>query len=144
MILASTTASPARYSAAQERNQFQPNQAAPLDQVVSDKPMGELHLGKALLKGAIFAGAGALLGAGMESGGVGGFVCGALAGATAGGVTIAPMGNGKGAEGLVYAAAGLAGGAIAGATAGAFGIPHASIALALTLGGVQALRALHD
>ena len=127
----------ARPSVAQN---FQPTNLE--DEFQSQQHMGEAHVGKALLKGAIYAGAGALLGAGMSQGGVAGSVCGILAGATVGAVTIAPMGNGKGADGLLYAAAGLVGGGLAGAVAGAFGVPHAALALGVGLGGIQTIRTL--
>ncbi len=47
-----------------------------------------------------------------------GVVSGMIAGAGAGLALIAPLGNGRGAEGLVFAAAGLVGGALTGAVLG--------------------------
>lgn len=83
--------------------------------------------GKILAKTALSGGVGVLLGAGMATGGVGGFISGLLAGSVLGVTTIGPMGNGKGADGLVYAGAGLLAGGVAGALAGAAGVPHGAL-----------------
>ena len=126
---------------AQRLPQSQPPQdpQQPKESFEPSRPYAE-----ALVKGALYGGVGSLLGAGMAQGGVGGFVCGALAGATVGGMTVARMGDGKGAEGLVYAAAGLAGGAIAGGVAGALGVPHGALIGGATLGLLKAGRVLAD
>lgn len=126
---------------AQRLPQNQPPQdpQPPQESFQPSRPYGE-----ALVKGAVYGGVGALLGAGMAQGGVGGFVCGALAGATVGGMTIARLGDGKGAEGLVYAAAGLAGGAIAGGVAGALGVPHGALIGGASLGLLKAGSVLSD
>jgi len=100
--------------------------------------------GKALIGGAVYAGGGALLGAGMAQGGAGGLVCGALAGATVGAMTIARLGDGKGADGLVYAAAGLAAGAIAGGILGVTGLSNGALITGATMGILKAGRVLAD
>lgn len=90
--------------------------------------------GKILAGTALSGGIGTLLGAGMASGGVGGFISGVLAGSALGVSTIGPMGNGKGAEGLLYAGSGLLVGGIAGGLAGAAGLPHGALVGGATFG----------
>ena len=98
--------------------------------------------GRILAKTAISGGFGALLGAGMATGGVGGFISGALAGSALGLSTIGPMGNGKGADGLLYAGAGLVVGGVAGALAGAAGLPHGALIGGSTFGLLTLSRAV--
>ena len=134
---------PFRQPAAAEKATFSPTDAQ--ETFVSSKSLQDgPNIGKAAVKGVAYGAVGAILGAGMSQGGIGGAVCGILAGATLGAVTIAPMGNGKGGDGLVYAAAGLIGGAIAGGTMGAIGLANGALIGGVTLGGIQAGRALLD
>ena len=108
----------------------------------SGDPQPPKPWGKILVKTAVSGGLGALLGAGMATGGVGGFISGALAGSALGLSTIAPMGNGKGAEGLVYVGAGLVIGGVAGALTGAAGLPHGALIGGLTFGALTLGKAV--
>lgn len=109
---------------------------------LSGDPRPPKSYGKILLKTAVSGGLGALLGAGMATGGVGGFIAGALAGSALGLSTIGPMGNGKGADGLVYVGAGLVIGGVAGALAGAAGLPHGALIGGATFGLLTLGKAL--
>lgn len=132
---------PFRQSAATEQTTFSPTEAQ--ETFVSSKSLQDgPNIGKAAVKGVAYGAVGTILGAGMSQGGIGGAVCGVLAGATLGMVTIGPMGDGKGADGLLYCAAGLIGGAIAGGTMGAMGLANGALIGGVTLGGIQAGRAL--
>lgn len=98
--------------------------------------------GKILLKTAISTGFGALMGAGMAGGGIGSFIVGGIAGSSLGMSVIGPMGNGKGADGLLYAGAGLVLGGIGGALVGYSGLPHGAAIGAATFGLVALGKAL--
>ena len=85
---------PFRQSAAAEKATFSPTDAQ--ETFVSSKSLQDgPNIGKAAVKGVAYGAVGAILGAGMSQGGIGGAVCGVLAGATLGMVTIGPMGDGN-------------------------------------------------
>ena len=109
---------------------------------LSGDPQPPKPWGKILVRTAVTSGFGALLGAGMATGGVGGFIAGALAGSSLGLTTIGRLGNGKGADGLLYAGAGLVLGGVAGALAGTAGVPHGALVGAATFGLLTLGRAV--
>lgn len=64
------------------------------------------------------------LGSAASGGGLGGGTVGMLTGAASGMFIASPMGDGKGADGLIYPVAGVVVGGIGGAVLGAFGGGH--------------------
>lgn len=98
--------------------------------------------GKIVVKTAVATGMGALFGAGMAAGGPGGLISGLVGGGLLGATAIGPMGNGKGAEGLIYPVAGLAAGATAGAVAGLMGLPHGALIGGAAFGLLSVARGL--
>lgn len=134
------------------------NTGAPKAQIQTEEPQGpqeQVNLskdpqgpqpgkpwGKILVRTAVSAGFGALMGAGMAGGGVGGFIAGGLGGSVLGLKVLGPAGNGKGADGLLYAGAGLVLGGVAGAWAGAAGLPHGALIAGATFGLVTLGSAL--